>query len=161
MIKAPRHPREDERLQAVLNLGILDTPPDPRFDVLTKEAVERLRVPISTVSILDKNREWFRSCQGTLTSEGPREISFCGHALLAPDLFVVRDTLEDVRFKDNPYVIGPPFVRFYAGSALRERMENLPLGVFCVKDIKPRALSLGEIAILLDLAARAEKLLNL
>ena len=141
-------------------MAILDTEPEERFDRLTKEAVEKLHVPISTITILDENREWFKSCQGLDEKENKREISFCAHALLAKDIFIVEDTLKDPRFADNPMVINPPHIRFYAGMALLDHKTGQPVGVFCVKDTKPRKLSLQEMGILIDLANRAEKELN-
>ena|SRR3989344_3460180 len=159
-MKPPLHKQEKERLEAVYRLGILDTKPDPRFDVITKRAVEKLHLPISTVSILDKNREWYKSCQGISEKEGPRKISFCSWALLAQDVFIVEDTLQDKRFKNNPYVVGKPYVRFYAGIALVDAVSGLPIGVFCVKDTKPRKLSVDELGILFELAQETEKLIN-
>jgi hypothetical protein len=102
MQKAPIPADEKERLDAVHRAAILDTAPEERFDKLTKEAVEKLHVPISTVSILDSDREWFKSCVGTDQKEGDRSISFCGHALLAKDIFIVEDTFKDERFANNP-----------------------------------------------------------
>lgn len=154
------HSQETDRLAALQGMNILDTPSEERFDTITKEALRLLRVPISTISILDKDREWFKSCQGLEQKEGDRKVAFCAHALLAKDLFVVEDTLLDERFKNNPYVTGEPFIRFYAGQALLERKSALPVGVFCIKDIKPRTLSLDELAIFIDLATRAEVELN-
>lgn len=160
MKQAPIPKDEEERLEAVHRMAILDTEPEERFDHLTKEAVERLKVPISTISILDSNREWFKSCQGLDQKEGGRAVSFCGHALLAKVIFIIEDTLKDRRFADNPMVIGPPFIRFYAGQALLDYRTNQPIGVFCVKDKKPRLLSTEEIGIITDIADRAEKELN-
>lgn len=160
MQKAPIPSFEKDRMKAVEALHILDTKPEERFDLITKEAVSRLRVPISTISIIDSNREWYKSCQGLNDQEGDRAISFCGHSLLAKDLFIVQDTLEDERFKDNPMVIGSPYIRFYAGIALLDHKTGQPVGVFCVKDTKPRRLSVREIDTMLDLAERAEKELN-
>jgi GAF domain-containing protein len=160
MQTAPIPSNEKERLEAVHRLAILDTEPEPRFDALTKEAVEKLKVPMSMVSILDSNREWFKSCVGWEKTEGSRDVSFCGHALLARDLFIIEDTLKDERFADNPMVVGEPFIRFYAGVALFDLDTKQPIGVFCVKDKKPREFSLDEITILIDLANRAEKELN-
>lgn len=160
MQPAPIPQDEADRLAAVHRMAILDTKPEERFDRLTKEAVEKLKVPISTLTILDANREWFKSCQGLDQKEGDRAISFCGHALLASSIFIVEDTLKDPRFADNPMVINPPFIRFYAGVALLDQKTGQPIGVFCVKDTKPRQFSLEEINILIDLAARAEKELN-
>ena len=117
---------------------------------------------MSSLTILDSDREWFKSYQGLEEKEGDRSISFCGHALLASDIFIVEDTLKDERFLDNPMVIGKPFVRFYAGIALfdRKHKTGLPIGVFCVKDTKPRKFDVEEMSILIDLAIRAEKELN-
>lgn len=160
MLLAPIPENEKERLEAVHSLAILDTKPDIRFDVLTKEAIEKIKVPISTITIIDKDREWFKSSLGLANKEGRRDVSFCGHALFATDIFVVEDTLKDDRFKDNPMVIGEPHIRFYAGISIRDFKTKLPVGVFCIKDIVPRKLNLDEINILMDLASRAEKELN-
>lgn len=160
MQKAPIPNDEDERLIAVHNLAILDTEPEKRFDTITKEAKDKLGVPISTLTIIDKDREWFKSKQGINQNEGKREVSFCGHALLATEIFIVEDTLKDERFKDNPMVVGEPYIRFYAGVSLRDKHTKQPVGVLCVKDTKPRKLSFEEINILMDLASRAEIELN-
>jgi GAF domain-containing protein len=151
---------EEERLIAVHQMALLDTEPEERFDDLTKEATEKLDIPISTITIMDKDHEWFKSCQGIDNRENPREISFCNQAMLSSVLFVVEDTLLDKRFSNNPMVINSPFVRFYAGIRLLDYKTGLPVGVFCVKDIKPRILSLEEINILIDLSSRAEIELN-
>ncbi len=160
MISAPIPTNEKARLEALHRLAILGTKPEERFDALTKEAVEKLHVSISTLSILDKDREWYKSGQGIKEKEGKRSVSFCGHALLAKSVFIVEDTLKDERFRDNPSVKGYPYVRFYAGVALFDYKSGLPMGVFCVKDTKPRELSSKEIAVLVELAQRAEEELN-
>jgi len=160
MQQAPIPADEQKRLEAVHRMALLDTKPEERFDRLTKEAVEMFKVPISTITILDAKREWFKSCQGLDKKEGERAISFCGHALLASSVFIVEDTLKDPRFADNPMVIGPPFIRFYAVITLIDAKSGQPIGVFCIKDIKPRTLSLDELDALMSLAARAEKELN-
>jgi GAF domain-containing protein len=160
MQSAPIPKDEKERLEAVHRLAILDTKPEERFDALTQEAIKKLKVPISMISILDTDREWFKSCVGFEKKQCDRSTSFCGHALLASDIFMVGDTLKDERFKDNPMVVGSPFIRFYAGIALHDKKTGQPVGVFCVKDIVPRVFSLTEISILLDLAERAEKEIN-
>lgn len=160
MQAAPIPENEEERIKAVHEMAILDTKPEERFDVLTKEATLKLKVPISAISIIDSDREWFKSCQGLEQKEGAREVSFCGHALLAKDIFVVQDTLKDPRFADNPMVTGSPFIRFYAGVALFDYKTGFSIGVFCVKDTKPRTLTLDEIGALTDIADRAEKELN-
>lgn len=160
MKKAPMPDNEKERLEAVHKMAILDTEPEERFDVLTKEAVEKLNVPISTLTILDKDREWFKSCEGLDKKEGERAISFCGHALLVRNIFFVEDTLEDPRFSDNPMVVGSPFIRFYGGIAIVDHKTGHYIGVFCIKDTKPRTLNSEEIDIFMDLADRAERELN-
>ncbi len=160
MQKAPIPANEKERIEAVHRFAILDTEPEERFDTLTREAVEKLKVPMSMVSILDTDREWFKSCVGFDKKEGERSVSFCGHALLATNIFIVEDTLKDERFKDNPLVVGDPFIRFYAGVALFDHKTRQPIGVFCVKDTKPRKLTTEEISVVIDLAGRAEEELN-
>lgn len=159
-MQPPQHPEEKRRLDALHELGILDTNPDPAFDAITEKVTKELNVPISTVSIIDKDREWYKSCRGTSLTEGPREVAFCSWALVAPSTFIVEDTLKDERFKDNPYVTGAPYIRFYAGVALYDQTSKLPVGVLCAKDIKPRVMSLDEIATLLSLAKDAEDLIN-
>ena len=127
MTLAPIPENEEERLEAVHSLAILDTDPEVRFDNLTKEAIEKIKVPISTITIIDKEREWFKSSPGLVNKEGKRDVSFCGHALLATDLFIVEDTLKDDRFKDNPMVVGEPHIRFYAGISIRDFKTKLPI----------------------------------
>lgn len=160
MQDAPIPSDEKDRMEAVHRMAILDSEPEERFDLLTREAVEKLKIAISMVSIIDSNREWFKSCTGLNQKEGERVVSFCGHALLAKNIFIVEDTLEDPRFVDNPMVVGFPFIRFYAGVALFDYKSRQPVGVFCVKDTKPRKLSIQEIGLIVDLANRAEQELN-
>jgi len=160
MKNAPIPKYEKERMEALHSLNILDTKPEERFDVLTKMATKMLSMPISVVSIVDSDREWYKSCEGLTVKEGGRKESFCGHALLSEDVFIVEDTLLDSRFKDNPTVIGAPFIRFYAGVRMRDLKTHLPIGVFCVKDYKPRNLNTEQVDILFMLAQRAEIELN-
>lgn len=161
MQKAPLHPKEQDRLNILNTLNILDTKPEERFDKITKTAVEKIKVPISTITIIDEKREWFKSCQGLKEKEGSREESFCGHALLASDIFIVEDTLKDSRFSDNPHVTTKPSIRFYAGISLKQKNSGMPLGVFCIKDYKPRNLTAQEIEEFLELAKEAEYELNI
>lgn len=156
MQPAPIPDNETERLRAVQALGLLDTPPEERFDALTREALAAFHVPISTITLVDKDREWFKSCQGLDAKEGPRAISFCGHAMLASDVFIVEDTLKDERFKDNPMVVGKPFIRFYAAVSLLDK-DGYHVGVFCIKDTKPRTFTIEEIGLLLSFGKRAEE----
>ena len=158
---APIPENESERLEATKNLGILDTDREERFDRITTEAAQKLNMPISAISIIDKGREWYKSCYGLDATEGNRDISFCGHALVDEStIFVIEDTLKDERFADNPYVLGEPFVRSYAGVRLFDRATKMPVGVFCVKDKAPREFSTEEIAAVLDYAAQAEDEIN-
>ncbi len=161
MQTAPILPNEADRLCAVFNLKILDTAIEERFELITKEAIDFFKVPISTISILDKDREWYKSAQGIEEREGPRNISFCGHALHHEDILIIEDTLKDPTFSDNPYVVRQTRpIRFYAGKALLSYESTLPVGVFCIKDHQPRTMHLTEIAKFLDLAHRAEIELN-
>ncbi len=160
MQKAAIPVNEDARICAVQDLKILDTKTEERFDRLTKEATVRFSVPMSTITVVDRSREWFKSEQGIGKREGPRDISFCGHALLSQDILIIEDTSLDSRFADNPMVIGAPFVRFYAGKSLYEYKSNLPVGVFCIKDIKPKKMTPDDISDFLELAKKAEVELN-
>ena len=160
MQKAPIPTNDKERVCALEGLKLLDTASEERFDCLTREAIKRFSVPISTITLVDKDREWFKSVQGLQTREGPRDISFCGHALMSEAILIIEDTLADPRFADNPMVKGEPFIRFYAGKSLYDHASNLPVGVFCIKDRKPREMSLTDMDDFLELAQRAEDEIN-
>lgn len=150
---------ENERLVSLRRLNILDTPPEERFDRITRLAISLFNVPISTVTLVDSHREWFKSCQGLPVKEGKRAISFCGHAMLAPDSFIIPDAKKDPRFAQNPMVIGKPFIRFYAAVPLKAA-DGHRVGAFCLKDYRPRELSLEQIDMLKSLAAWVEIELN-
>jgi len=157
---APIPANDKARVCALEGLKLLDTVSEERFNCLTREAIKIFSVPISTITLVDKDREWFKSVQGLKQKEGPRDISFCGHALMSELILIINDTLADPRFANNPMVIGEPYIRFYAGKSLYEYESNLPVGVFCIKDHKPREMSIAEIDKFLDLADRAEKEIN-
>ena len=123
MIPAPIPPDEEARLQALRELLILDTPPEERFDRITRFAMSEFEVPIATISLVDRDRQWFKSNFGLDACEASRDVSFCGHTILERRFLVVPDALKDERFRDNPLVSGPPWIRFYAGAILR-----LPFG---------------------------------
>jgi GAF domain-containing protein len=159
MERAPIPANEEERLASLHALALLDTEPEERFDRITKTATQVFQVPISTLTLVDAKREWFKSCQGLPGREGDRAISFCGHALLASDVFVVPDTKKDKRFSDNPMVTGKPFIRFYAGVPLLSA-DGQRIGVFCIKDTEPREFSVEQQALLKNLATWAELELN-
>jgi len=138
---APALP-EDEvlRIAALLGCKILDTSPEARFDRLTKLASTYFDVPIALVSLVDSERQWFKSHQGLDATETPRNISFCGHAILQDEIFCVEDTFDDPRFADNPLVTAAPLIRFYAGAPLKNA-EGYRLGTLCIIDTEPRQLS--------------------
>lgn len=160
MQKSPIPENDLARVCALQGLRLLDTASEERFDCITREAVKRFSVPISTITLVDKDREWYKSAQGLNTKEGPRDISFCGHALMSQVMLIIKDTLEDPRFADNPMVKGEPFIRFYAGKSLYDHKTHLPVGVFCIKDTKPKEMSLSDMNDFLDMASRAEEEIN-
>lgn len=157
--KAPIPKDEEKRLEAVYKLKILDTPPEERFDRITQTALNLFDVPISTITIVDSDREWFKSCQGLSKREGRRAISFCGHALVSDELLLIPDAKKDPRFAQNPMVLGKPNIRFYAGVPLKT-VDGARIGAFCIKDTKPRYLSKRKIELLKALASWAELELN-
>ncbi len=110
---------EEERIKSLHSLNILDTPPDEKFDRITRTAQIILDVPIALISLVDVNRQWFKSCTGLSATETPRSVSFCSHAILNEDVFVIEDAKKDSRFSDNSLVTGNPFIRFYAGKPIR------------------------------------------
>jgi signal transduction histidine kinase len=146
---------EQQRLDALQRLGILDTDPEDRFDRLTRLATSALGVPIALVSLVDANRQWFKSCVGLDVSQTDRNISFCGHAILGPDPLIIPDATADPRFADNPLVTGEPHIRFYAGVPLSDP-DGYRLGTLCVIDRRRRQLSESELEVLTRLAALAE-----
>lgn len=153
---APSLPlNELERLAALSSAALLDSPAEQRFDRLTHLAQLCLGTEIVLVSLVDKERQWFKSRQGLDACETPREISFCGHAILAKDIFEVADAAQDPRFADNPLVLGPPFIRFYAGAPLS--FDGQRIGTLCVIDSKPRKLTETELEILRNFADSVEQ----
>ncbi|HEY8381302.1 MAG TPA: HWE histidine kinase domain-containing protein [Microvirga sp.] len=128
---------EADRLEALRSYGILDTPPEPAFDEITRVASLVCKAPISVVNLIEDDRQFFKSEIGLGVRETPVDVSICAHAILQRDLFVVPDTTKDSRFACNPLVTGEPNLRFYAG-ALLETPDGLPLGTVCVLDYSPR-----------------------
>lgn len=155
MLKPPLPQNESSRLNSLRCLGILDTPPEERYDRITRLAKTIFNTPIVLVSIVDENRQWFKSCQGLSASETPRDISFCGHAILKKEIFIVEDASSDPRFADNPLVSEEPRIRFYAGAPLASPDGKL-MGTLCIIDRKPRKLSARKKIILRDLADLVE-----
>jgi GAF domain-containing protein len=146
---------ENARLAALRSLGVLDTPAEERFDRITRVASALFDVPIALVSLVDANRQWFKSCVGLDIPETPRAVSFCAHAILGEGTLVIPDTLDDPRFADNPFVTADPLVRFYAGRPLRAGGQAL--GTLCLIDQRPRTLDERQLGLLDDLAAWAEQ----
>ena len=144
------------RLDALRRISILDSSAEERFDRITRMARSMFDVPISLVSLVDENRQWFKSCCGLPVQETPRDVSFCGHAILGDGLFVVEDTRQDLRFADNPLVSGEPHIRFYAGCPLQIG-EGYKLGTLCIIDRKPRLLDSRQQGLLTDLAGMVER----
>jgi GAF domain-containing protein len=128
---------ESERLLALHRLGLLDTPPTDSLDRITRVAARALQVPILLVSLVDSDRQWFKSRVGLETAQTSREVSFCSHAVLARRPLVVPDTELDERFADNPLVIGAPYVRAYLGVPLFTGNDQ-PIGTLCAMDTRPR-----------------------
>ncbi len=153
----PKFPdNELERLQTLHALKILDTEPEERFDRLTRMAKRLFNVPIALVSLVDDNRQWFKSCFGLPVRETGRDISFCGHAILSDACLIVEDATKDERFADNPIVTAEPNIRFYAGYPLKG-INGSRLGTFCIIDDKPRKLSDEDLKAFEDLAVLAER----
>ncbi|PCR95671.1 GGDEF domain-containing protein [Pseudomonas fluorescens] len=147
---------EAARVQALYGLNLLDSAPEERFDRLTRLARRLFNVPIALVTLVDKDRQWFKSCVGLDATETPRDVSFCGHAILKDELLLVPDARQDVRFHDNPLVIGDPNIRFYAGYPLTVPNGN-KMGTLCLIDTRPRELDDEERDLLRDLAGMAEQ----
>lgn len=142
---------EERRLAALRQLGILDTPREERFDRLTRLAAALFDVPIALVSLVDRDRQWYKSCHGVNESGTAREVSFCAHAILQREVMIVPDALLDSRFADNPLVTGEPNIRFYAGYPIE--MHGSRIGTLCIVDKRPHQLDETKIRLLGDLAA--------
>lgn len=154
-MKEAEIPEDDaNRIRALQRLDILDTPHEEVFDRITRIASEVFGVPISLVSLVDEDRQWFKSRFGLDATETPRNISFCGHAIHGDDPLIVPDASLDVRFDDNPLVTGDLGLRFYAGYPLKIA-DGARIGTLCLIDQKPRELTAKETDLLSGLAAIA------
>jgi PAS domain S-box-containing protein len=144
-------PHEQARLAALESYGILDTEPEPEFNDIVRIAAEICGVPMALISLLDDKRQWFKAALGISSTETPREVAFCDHAIRQDDVMIVEDATRDVRFSENPLVTGEPKLRFYAGAQLITP-DGLALGTLCVLDDKARSLSQTQILALRALA---------
>jgi signal transduction histidine kinase/CheY-like chemotaxis protein len=160
MIAPALPPTESSRLTALHDLHLLDTPPEERFERLTRIGRNALQVPYAFVNLIDADRQWCKAGVGAEKGVNmPRSVSFCGHTILGSAAFIVPDTRKDPRFADNPLVIKPPHFRSYLGVPIHSA-DGERVGAFCVLDIKPREFTPEDIEIVCDLAAAAEKELN-
>lgn len=140
MLRPAKPDNEAQRLRVLRRYDILDTQPEAGYDDLVAIAAAVCGMPMGSVSLIDADRQWFKARIGLDDEETPRETAFCAHAILDPmQVMVVPDAQQDARFRDNPYVVGEPSVRFYAGAPLLSS-EGLPLGTLCVMDQQPRQL---------------------
>jgi diguanylate cyclase (GGDEF)-like protein len=155
VLAAPIPPNESARLESLRRMLLSCAPTEASLDHVTQAARRIFGTPIALISVVDSDRLWFKSCIGLSVRETPRDISFCGHAILEDAPLVVEDALLDARFADNPLVTAEPKIRFYAGRPLRNG-ENFPLGALCIIDHEPRTLSQDDRRLLDDLGLWAE-----
>lgn len=151
MQEAKIPPNEQQRLAHLQNLNILDTPSEERFDRITRILCRVLDVPVAAISLIDENRQWFKSIRGVDITETPRCIAFCAHTILEERTLIIPDTHADPRFADNPLVTGTPYIRFHAGHPLK-MVDSIHVGTLCVYDTKPREISSDDIQFLQDLS---------
>lgn len=156
MIKPKIPNNEVERLHALRALQILDTLHEERFDRVTRMAKRIFGVAISLVSLVEAERQWFKSSQGLDVSETSRDVSFCAHAINQESLFIIPDAVLDERFCDNPLVVDNPKIRFYAGYPLKIR-QGVNIGTLCLIDSKPREMSEDDKLLLEDLGKMIEQ----
>jgi len=142
MLKAPIPPDEPRRMDALREYSILDTQPEPVYDDIAHVAAGVCDTPIALIALIDGTRNWFKARVGLPDelTESPRDVSFCGHAILRTDIFEVTDAVLDERFADNPLVAEQPKIRFYAGAPLITP-AGYRLGTVCAIDLRPRRLS--------------------
>jgi GAF domain-containing protein len=150
MVVAPKPDNEIARIKALRDLLILDTLPEERFDRITEFARNEFDVPIVLISLIDSDRQWFKSKVGIHVCGTTRDVSFCSHAILQEAIMVVENATEDTRFFDNPLVVGEPHIRFYAGAQLRLQSGE-HLGTLCLIDTKPHTLDEDDLSILSSL----------
>lgn len=166
MLFPPIPQNESSRLAALHALGILDTSPDVRFDCITRFAAEKLQVPIALITLIDSDRQWFKSAWGVEATEVSRDISICAHAICETTsnhpwgrIYEICDTHVDSRFFDSPLVVGEPWVRSYVSFILQSD-SGMNIGTLCLVDTQPRRFDNNEIDLLVELGSMAEDLVN-
>ena len=157
--RAAKPPDEATRLATLRALGLLDTPPEERFDRITRVAAALADVPVAYISLVDESRQWFKSCRGFAASETSRDAAFCAHVVLKREPLFIPDTLRDVRFADNPLVTGEPGIRSYAGFPLFHENGSC-LGTLCMVDTRPRQFPEAMIRMFADLASIVQQEVN-
>jgi GAF domain-containing protein len=159
-MNVPIPENEAQRLAELKEFEVLDTEAEKVFDDLTRLATYICKTPIALITLLDSDRQWFKSKVGITATETSRDIAFCSHAIMQTDTFIVRNALEDDLFKTNPLVTADPNIRFYAGSPLTTS-KGYKLGTLCVIDKVPRDLSAGQLAALKALSFQVTTQLEL
>ena len=147
--------KEKARLQSLSKYKILDTDPEKAFDDLTILASQICETPVALISLIDSDRQWFKSKVGVSVGQTPREVSFCAVAIQQADLFIVPDATKDPRFSSNPFVVSDPKIRFYAGAPFASS-DGHPLGTLCVVDVVPRQLTRSQENALLALSRQVQ-----
>ena len=160
-MKTPIPHNEDDRLRELYGLRILDTPTEHEFDDVVELASQICNVPISLISLLEINRQWFKAAKGLNVKETPRELAFCSYTITEDeDYFEVTDTLKDLRFKNNPMVQSEPHLRFYAGTPL-VTSHGFKVGTLCVADVKPNHLDEHQVFALKVLSQQVIKMIEI
>ncbi len=162
LLDEPDHripPDELERLESLAETGLLDTPAEEGFDRITRLAQKLFGVSAASVSLIADDRQFLKSVAGNLDVNSPRGVSFCTHTILTPETLIVEDANEDDRFSNNPFVVGQPNIRFYAGQPL-QGPGGYNIGTLCITDQEPRTFNKEQQQVLQDLAAIAQREIN-